>query len=148
MINTFDVAVVGAGMADIVASRDLSRKGYSMVLLEARDRVGGRTYPEKAFGRQLELRGWLCTIDSAACLARTAATRHTSLPPLNAEKVYWLAAGAVQQGTQNDHLDTLRPAITRLLGVDIAEILPVHALSGTPRAERTAIDTELFVFST
>ena len=57
MDDTFDVAVIGAGMAGIVAARDISQKGHSVVLLEARDRVGGRTYTKTVFGEPLEMGG-------------------------------------------------------------------------------------------
>jgi monoamine oxidase len=39
-----DVVVVGAGFAGLTAARDVAHRGHSVVVVEARDRVGGRVW--------------------------------------------------------------------------------------------------------
>ena len=53
-----DVVVVGAGFAGLAAARDLESAGATVVVLEARDRVGGRTLNHQlATGDQVEIGG-------------------------------------------------------------------------------------------
>lgn len=44
MTEQCDVVVIGAGFAGLVAARDLGQHGFRVVLLEARERIGGRAY--------------------------------------------------------------------------------------------------------
>lgn len=43
---TVDVVVVGAGLSGLQAAHDIQRQGFSCVVLEARDRVGGKTWSQ------------------------------------------------------------------------------------------------------
>jgi monoamine oxidase len=58
----FDAIVAGAGFAGITPARDLADRGFSVLLLEAGDRIGGRTYTRAFRGRSdmVELGGgWI-----------------------------------------------------------------------------------------
>jgi monoamine oxidase len=58
--NSVDVVVVGAGLAGLCAARDLVRSGATCVVLEARDRVGGRTLSQPLAGETIDLGGqWI-----------------------------------------------------------------------------------------
>lgn len=52
-----DVIVVGAGFAGLVAARELSRAGLDVLVLEGRERIGGRTWLAERMGAELELGG-------------------------------------------------------------------------------------------
>ena len=74
-VREVDVAIVGAGLAGLVAARDLRAAGASTVVLEARDRVGGRLLNESiGDGAIVEVGGqWIGpTQDRIAALAREA----------------------------------------------------------------------------
>ena len=56
--------MIGAGCAGVVAARDVSqRTNLKVLILEARDRIGGRTWTAKERGQEFEMGGgWVSTL--------------------------------------------------------------------------------------
>ncbi|GAA1515274.1 monoamine oxidase [Agromyces terreus] len=50
-----DTIVIGAGVAGLTAARLLTRAGRSVVVLEARDRIGGRVWTDRSDGEATDL---------------------------------------------------------------------------------------------
>ena len=60
MSRSVGVVVIGGGFAGITAARDLKHRGFNVLLLEARDRLGGRTWFKEVNGFHVELGGtWI-----------------------------------------------------------------------------------------
>ncbi|AMO24110.1 NAD(P)/FAD-dependent oxidoreductase [Ramlibacter solisilvae] len=56
----YDVIVLGGGFAGVTAARDSMKNGYKTLLLEARDRLGGRTWTKEFEGHKVEMGGtWI-----------------------------------------------------------------------------------------
>lgn len=52
-----DVVVVGAGLAGLTAARELGRRGHRVVVIEGRDRLGGRAWTAPFAGIDVEMGG-------------------------------------------------------------------------------------------
>lgn len=63
-----DVVIVGAGPSGLTAARNLKQAGLSVAVLEARDRVGGRTWTDTIDGAMLEIGGQWVSPDQTALL--------------------------------------------------------------------------------
>lgn len=55
--DTYDVIIIGAGMSGATAVRELGARGYRCLVLEARNRVGGRTFTTEVFGERADVGG-------------------------------------------------------------------------------------------
>src|SRR5581483_11598975 len=55
-----DVIIIGAGMAGLAAAQELKKQHYQVLVLEAKDRIGGRILTNNRWGTATELGGsWL-----------------------------------------------------------------------------------------
>ena len=117
-MHTVDVVVIGAGLAGLSAARDLQEEGASVVVLEARDRLGGRTWTNRFpdTGEMVELGGsWFAPEHEAAAqeLARYGLGVRTHRVP---RRVRWRTAGQLRSGlpVDADELPALEAALLRI----------------------------------
>ncbi|MFC6235700.1 flavin monoamine oxidase family protein [Leucobacter soli] len=98
--DTVDVAVIGAGFAGLVAARELGAAGLDVLVLEARDRIGGRTWTDHRFGMDLEMgANWVHWVQPHVWAEITRYQREIVRSPV-ADEAYWRGAGgAARSGT-------------------------------------------------
>lgn len=115
MSDQFDVIVIGAGMAGVIAARDISTQGHSVLLLEARDRVGGRTYVDKAFDGDisLDLGGGYIHWTQPSVWHELERHGISIKPSILGDKYLWLADGRVHSGTEVEYSKIADPILNR-----------------------------------
>ena len=130
-----DVLVIGAGIAGLRAAEVLAANGRRVIVLEARDRIGGRIYTDRSWGVPVDLgASWIhgVTNNPIAALAAaegitTQATDYDTLiygvdgEPLPADAADVLeeqVAALVDAGRENtpDTDEPLRAALDRAIG--------------------------------
>lgn len=98
----YDAIIIGAGFAGVTAARELSKANIQALILEGRDRIGGRTWIDQRLGCQLELGGaWVHWFQPHIWseITRYGLEVRSSPTP---QKVYWDANGQVHTGTLED----------------------------------------------
>lgn len=112
MTNQADVVIIGGGFAGVTAARELVQAGRSVVLLEARDRLGGRTWTkESPLGRPLEIGGtWVHWIQPHVW-AEIVRYDLGLVPSPVPERALWLTGGQVKEGTPDELFGLLDPGM-------------------------------------
>lgn len=154
MKNELDVVVIGAGFAGLVASRELGNAGLRVLTLEARDRVGGRTWTDHRLGHDLEIGGnWVHWVQPHSWAEMTRYGREIVRSPA-AEEARWLGAGgeprvatleefmALISPGQQQIIDDVREAMPRGTEPTVGRIAELDHLSIQDRIDSLDMDDE------
>ena len=119
-----DVVVIGAGFAGVTAARELTQRGVEVIVVEARDRLGGRTWTkESELGHYLELGGtWVHWTQPHvwAEIDRYGLDIYASAVP---QRALWKKNGELIEGSPEEMFGLLDDGMTRLLARS-AELFP------------------------
>ncbi len=109
-----DVVVIGAGFAGLTAARELSLRGHSVAVLEARDRVGGRTWTDDRLGRRLEMGGtWVHWLQPHVWSEMTRYGLEVEPSPVG-ETAYWISDGTLHTGSATEFEALIARGMDRL----------------------------------
>lgn len=121
-----DVIIIGAGFTGLSAALDLKRKGKDVVVLEARDRVGGRVESQvNALGERVDTGGQFACDDMTNVMALLRERGHllispafegrdVSVPPLSTQSLARARQGAAELRDRYVAMDPDDPAIAHL----------------------------------
>ncbi|MGY1805935.1 flavin monoamine oxidase family protein [Blastococcus sp. SYSU D00669] len=119
-----DVLVVGGGLAGLTAARELRHAGRRVLVLEARDRLGGRAYTSRLAGRDVELGGahvhWFQPHVFAEITRYGIAYRPLPIP----ERWSYWSGGRLNEGSVEDLAPRLAAAFEALFA-DAREAFPL-----------------------
>ncbi|MGF6834425.1 monoamine oxidase [Paenarthrobacter sp. TE4293] len=123
-METSDVIVIGAGFAGLTAARELSRRGHATILLEAKDRIAGRTHLAERLGRNLELGGTWVHWTQPYVWAEMGRYGIKALPGPEFTKASWIVGGTRHEGTAESLMELL-DGPNRLLLADSRRYFPM-----------------------
>jgi monoamine oxidase len=133
------VAIVGAGFAGLTAARELTKRGIDVRVLEARDRVGGRTWTVRKDGYWLDVGGQWTGPGQDRIIALGAEMGVKSFPTWpEGEHLQYTEGMGLRRWTgavPSDDVETLSKTVQAIMAFDqLAQEVPIEAPWTAPHA--------------
>jgi pseudooxynicotine dehydrogenase len=133
MTELCDVIIIGGGFAGVTAARECALRGRSVLLLEARDRLGGRTWNAPWDGHRVEYGGaWVHWHQPHTFSELTRAGLAVTMSG-DAERAHWHVGTERRSGTIAERDEIAQRGWDRFVD-GVGEVLP------QPHAPLTAVD--------
>ena len=137
--DSTQVAIVGAGFAGLTAARELTKRGIDVRILEARDRVGGRTWTVRKDGYWLDLGGQWTGPGQDRIVALGAEMGVRSFPTWpEGEHLQYTEGLGLRRWTgavPSDDVETLSKTVQAIMAFDqLTQEVPIDAPWNAPHA--------------
>jgi monoamine oxidase len=133
--NDFDVIVVGGGFAGLTAARELRHAGRRVLVVEGRDRLGGRAYTSEFAGVDVELGGQFVHWFQPHVFAELTRYGISITVPPEPTRWSYVSEGQLQDST----VEELLPRMSELFERFFPEALEAMPLPHQPLAVTDAV---------
>jgi monoamine oxidase len=133
------VAIVGAGFAGLTAAREFTRSGIDVIVLEARDRVGGRAWTVRKDGYWLDIGGQWTGPGQDRIVALGKEMGVASFPTWpDGEHIQYTDGLGIRRWTGSvpgEDMETLSKVVQAIVAMDkLASEVPLEAPWNAPKA--------------
>jgi monoamine oxidase len=136
------IAIIGAGIAGLSAAAALSKRGFEVVVLEARDRIGGRIWTDRSFGTPVDLGAASIELQQCNPLTPLARQWQVATRPIDYGRV--AVYDCKRRRVENDVAEATSDRLERL--VTKARRKAQRQASGGGLADQSSVETVLDAF--
>ncbi|WP_409270259.1 flavin monoamine oxidase family protein [Neobacillus sp. SCS-31] len=142
----YDTVIIGGGFSGLTAARELRLLGYNVLVLEARDRLGGRTWVDRRLNSDLEMGGTYVHWHQPHVWAEITRYGLEIVSGPKPKKVYWISGGKSCCSTVEEYRKKIRDTAGKLMSESLKFLpLPYQPLHSPLIKEIDGISAEQFL---
>ncbi|RDU36556.1 FAD-dependent oxidoreductase [Neobacillus piezotolerans] len=142
----YDTVIIGGGFSGLTAARELRLLGYKVLVLEARDRLGGRTWVDRRLESDLEMGGTYVHWHQPHVWSEITRYGLETVSGPKPKKVYWISGGKARCSTVEEYRKKIRDTAGKLMSESLKYLpLPYQPLHSPLIKEIDKISAEQFL---